>query len=280
MKARFCRCGHGSGPIHPGDQTVVAEFTAMLAARQRPTPCTGRGDAAVQIGECGLERGRPLPGQQPDADPVALVLIHPGTEAALTGTLPCARSLIHGAWTDPYRLLTHTLAGRTINPDFTPRHDHVQQIRRTAALAVTALAVVLTLTACGATTQSPEHHESRMKKAAGIGSLSIVCNKDIWTDTRPDGLKKVTVTPADGERGQRGMVRVTLTGAQLVAYLNQLDQDAHPGWMGANLSDREALSGRVYDALAPAVDKATTSRSTADPAPEILIDDTLATKAP
>ncbi|MFG2600738.1 hypothetical protein [Streptomyces sp. NPDC048462] len=99
----------------PGDRKAVAEFTAMLAARQRPAPWTGRGDAAVRIGE----RGRPLPGQPADADPVALVLIHPDTEAALTGTLPCARSLIHGAWTDPYRLLTNALAGRTINPDLT-----------------------------------------------------------------------------------------------------------------------------------------------------------------
>ncbi|WNI27338.1 hypothetical protein [Streptomyces sp. ITFR-16] len=119
MTARFRRCGHGSGPMHPGDQKAVAEFTAMLAARQHPAPWTGRGDAAVRIGERGLERGRPLPDQRPDADPIALALIHPDTEATFTGTLPCARSLIHGAWTDPYRLLTHALAGRTIDPALT-----------------------------------------------------------------------------------------------------------------------------------------------------------------
>lgn len=156
----------------------------------------------------------------------------------------------------------------------------MQQIRRTAALAATALTVVLTLTACGAETQSPAHHDTRMKKAAGIGSVSIICNRDIWTDTRPDGLKKVTITPADGERGQRGMVRVTLTGAQLVTYFNQLDQDAHPGWLGPDFPARQAVSARVYDELAPAIDKAITARSTADPSPEILIDDTLATKQP
>lgn len=156
----------------------------------------------------------------------------------------------------------------------------MQQIRRTASLAATTLIAILALTACGATTQSPAHHDSRMKKAAGIGSLTIICNKDIWQSTRPDGLKKVTTVPADGERGQRGMVRITLTGAQLVTYLDELDQDAHPGWMGPNLPDQEALSGRIYDALTPAIDKVTTARSTADPAPEILIDDTLATQAP
>ena len=58
MTARFRRCGHGSGPMYPGDQKAVAEFTAMLAARQRPAPWTGRGDVAVRIGERGLERGR------------------------------------------------------------------------------------------------------------------------------------------------------------------------------------------------------------------------------
>ncbi|MEU8544726.1 hypothetical protein AB0C52_32815 [Streptomyces sp. NPDC048717] len=114
MTARFRRCGHGSGPMHPGDQKAVAEFAAMLAARERPAPWTGRGDVAVRIGERGLERGRPLPDQQPETDPLALVLIHPDTETALTGTLHCARTRIHGGWADPYRLLTHAFAGRAL----------------------------------------------------------------------------------------------------------------------------------------------------------------------
>ncbi|WP_141747216.1 hypothetical protein [Streptomyces agglomeratus] len=95
----------------------TAMLTAMLTARQKPAPWTGHGDAAVRIGERGLERGRPLPEQRPDADPVALVLIHPDTETALTGTLHCARTRIHGAWTEPYRLLTHALAGRDLPHD-------------------------------------------------------------------------------------------------------------------------------------------------------------------
>ncbi|MET9197071.1 hypothetical protein ABZX60_27690 [Streptomyces olivaceus] len=112
MTARFRRCGHGSGPMHSGDQKAVAEF----AARHRLAPWTGRGDVAVRIGERGLERGWPLPEQQPDTDPRALVLIHPDTETALTGTLHCARARIHGAWTEPYRLRTHALAGATSHP--------------------------------------------------------------------------------------------------------------------------------------------------------------------
>ncbi|MGW6884943.1 hypothetical protein ACWGEU_32420 [Streptomyces goshikiensis] len=116
MTARHRRCGHGTGRRHLGDQNAVAEFTAMLAARQRPAPWARRGDVAVRIGERGLERGRPPPDQQPDTDPVALVLIHPDTQTALTGTLHCAQARIHGEWTSPYRLLTQALAGRDLPP--------------------------------------------------------------------------------------------------------------------------------------------------------------------
>ncbi|MFI2292936.1 hypothetical protein [Streptomyces niveus] len=89
------------------------------APRRSGGAWSGSGDAAVRIGERGLERGRPAEGQPPDADPVVLVLIHPDTKTALTGPLHCPRSRIHGAWTDPYRLLIHALAGRTIDPDLT-----------------------------------------------------------------------------------------------------------------------------------------------------------------
>ncbi|MEV5149365.1 hypothetical protein AB0L14_34485 [Streptomyces sp. NPDC052727] len=119
MTAGFRRCGHGTGPLHTGDQRAIAEFTAMLTARQRPTPWTGHGDVAVRLAPDArvLERGRPAEGQPPDADPVALVLIHPDTETALTGALHCARTRLHGAWTDSYRLLTHALAGRDLPSD-------------------------------------------------------------------------------------------------------------------------------------------------------------------
>ncbi|WP_158942721.1 hypothetical protein [Streptomyces sp. ERV7] len=73
MTARYRRCGHGTGPLHPGD-------------------------IAVRIGEHGLERARPLPEQQPDADPVALILIHPDTETAspASSTAPGPESMAAG----------------------------------------------------------------------------------------------------------------------------------------------------------------------------------------
>ncbi|MFS0696717.1 hypothetical protein [Streptomyces nitrosporeus] len=70
----------------------------------------------MRIGERGLERGRPLPEQQSDADHVALVLIYPDSETALISTLRCARTRTHGAWATSYRLLTHALAERELPP--------------------------------------------------------------------------------------------------------------------------------------------------------------------
>ncbi|MDT6988238.1 hypothetical protein ACFSUJ_34315 [Streptomyces lusitanus] len=64
----------------------------MLTARKRPTPWTGHGDVVVRIAPDvrALERGRPADGPPADVDPVALVLIHPDTETALTSTIHCA----------------------------------------------------------------------------------------------------------------------------------------------------------------------------------------------
>ena len=42
-----------------------------------------------------------------------------------------------------------------------------------------------TLTACGADTQSPPQHETRLKKTAGIGSVDLVLTKGLWKTTRP-----------------------------------------------------------------------------------------------
>ncbi|MEU8708708.1 hypothetical protein [Streptomyces sp. NPDC048565] len=101
---------------------AVAQFTAMLAARANPVGWTDSSDVAVRIGERAMERGRPLPKQRPEADPVALVLIHPDTETVLTSTLHCPRDRIHGAWVTPYRLLTHAFAGYDLPPGIDLSH--------------------------------------------------------------------------------------------------------------------------------------------------------------
>ncbi|MFF1908266.1 hypothetical protein [Kitasatospora sp. NPDC058218] len=138
----------------------------------------------------------------------------------------------------------------------------------------------LLLVGCGAATQSPASHDSMLTKAAGVGTMSIVCAADLWDRTRPDKLEKVEKPPAEGERGGRGLVRITLTGTQLVDYLKELDFQAHPGWANDHPHHDQPMAKRVYDVLAPAVANVKNARAASDPAPEVLIDDTLATTAP
>ncbi|MEU3465273.1 hypothetical protein ABZ721_35725 [Streptomyces sp. NPDC006733] len=139
-------------------------------------------------------------------------------------------------------------------------------------------ATILLLAGCGAGTHSPAAQGARLTKAAGVSSITVICVKGLWDDTRPIGTK-VSTPPAPGERGQRGLVQITLTGPQLVAYLKELDANAHPGWASGG-RDNKAESTRVYDALSQAVDKITAVRTSSDPAPEVIIDDTIPTTAP
>ncbi|MFE4922387.1 hypothetical protein [Streptomyces sp. NPDC056661] len=114
---------------------------------------------------------------------------------------------------------------------------------------LTALALLgsLTLTACGAETQSPPQHEARLKKAAGIGSVDLVLTKGLWKTTRPTELDDHKTQPADGERGTRGLIRITLSGTELSAYLTKLATDAHCGWLSCMAdANEEAAARRVY----------------------------------
>lgn len=150
------------------------------------------------------------------------------------------------------------------------------------ALAVAA-AACLALAGC---TQSPPKHDDRLTKAAGIARVTIVCSKDLWNETKPDGVNtsqdtitvKATVSAiSTGPRANRGLVEVSMTGTNLVAYLKELDANAHPSsWNGT--PDNEAASRRVYDAIAPAIDRIKAATSPDDPEPEIIIDDTIPEK--
>ncbi|MFJ4774030.1 hypothetical protein ACIP88_33815 [Streptomyces uncialis] len=148
--------------------------------------------------------------------------------------------------------------------------------RRRTARAV-ALAVLVT-TAATACTQSPPEHDDRLSKAAGLARVSLVVSKDLWNETKPDGIdNEVTARMeeiAEGPKAGRGLVRVSMSGTNLVAYMKELDSNAHPH---ALTGDREntAASRRVYDAVAPGVDRIKAARATDDPQPEIVIDDTI-----
>jgi hypothetical protein len=97
------------------DQAVVDAFKKMLIARKEPAPWTEGDDLAVQVPN-GVERARLQPGQDPGADIVDLVLIHPDTGEVLTRPMPCPRPLILGPWEQAYRPLTHAAVGQQL-PD-------------------------------------------------------------------------------------------------------------------------------------------------------------------
>uniref|UniRef100_A0AAU1IAA0 Lipoprotein n=1 Tax=Streptomyces sp. NBC_00180 TaxID=2903632 RepID=A0AAU1IAA0_9ACTN len=147
-------------------------------------------------------------------------------------------------------------------------------LRRPAA-AGTILAAVLVLTGC---TQSPAGHDERLSKAAGLARVTIVCPKDLWEETKPSaGANEVKAKISEistGPRSGRGLVEVSMTGTNLVAYLKELDYNAHPSSWNGN-RENTAASDRVYDAIAPAIDRIKAATSPDDPEPEIVIDDTI-----
>ncbi|MFB7852434.1 hypothetical protein ACFC34_36215 [Streptomyces sp. NPDC056053] len=142
-----------------------------------------------------------------------------------------------------------------------------------------ALVLAAVLTGC---TQSPPEHNDRLSKAAGLARVTVVCPKDLWEETKPTGyeneVKAKTSAVVSGPRGGRGLVRVTMTGTNLVAYLKELDKNAHPSKLNGEKKNT-AASRRVYDAVAPAIDRIKTATSPDDPEPEIVIDDTIPEKA-
>ncbi|MFJ9447167.1 hypothetical protein ACIRRH_35755 [Kitasatospora sp. NPDC101235] len=135
----------------------------------------------------------------------------------------------------------------------------------------------LLLTGCG--TRTPPSQEARLTKASGVANISVVMPEGLWKDTKPwRDLDKAPVDHLDGDRGARGLVRVNLTGTQVVTYMKELDYNAHPG-PGDSRTNKQS-SARVYDAIGGALDTIKPARTAGDPAPEVLIDDTLATAAP
>ncbi|MFZ3562698.1 hypothetical protein ACOKM5_42965 [Streptomyces sp. BH097] len=149
--------------------------------------------------------------------------------------------------------------------------------RRT--VAVCALLAALTLAGC--TTQSPAGHDERLSKAAGVARVTLVCSKDLWEETKPQkgaNTVKATVSKiSSGPQAGRGLVRISMTGTNLVSYLKELDANAHPSKVNGEF-DNTAASKRVYDALAPAIDRIKAATGPDDPEPQVVIDDTIPEK--
>ncbi|MEU7088083.1 hypothetical protein [Streptomyces achromogenes] len=130
MKRLFRRCGHAPGALTPEDQAVVDAFRAMLTALHTPqawTPGHAQ-DIAVRIGPF-IERAHPRPGDDHDADVIAVALVHPDTPHAAAylhgrqldytdrGWLRCKTTAILGVWQPGYAMLTHAAVGLPLPDD-------------------------------------------------------------------------------------------------------------------------------------------------------------------
>lgn len=103
--------------MHPGDQTVVDAFRALLAARKQPGPWQPGDDVAIEIGG-HVARARTAPSRQPDT--VGLVVVDPATGTPLIGGITADRTRILGTWSTAYAPLTHRGRRKT---DARPRHQ-------------------------------------------------------------------------------------------------------------------------------------------------------------
>ncbi|MFJ4917629.1 hypothetical protein [Streptomyces sp. NPDC088726] len=146
--------------------------------------------------------------------------------------------------------------------------------RRRAASALLAVVVVFAL-ATGCADDPPAGHSERLQKAAGVSSFKITCTRDLWDRTKPgrepvNSHEDAKPRALNGAAGERGLVEITLTGAQLVDYLKVLEEDISGGPY-ANRSVEE-LSRRMYDSIAPVVDRIEKGKPPAE-VPRAVVDD-------
>ncbi|MFI1226166.1 MULTISPECIES: hypothetical protein [unclassified Streptomyces] len=152
--------------------------------------------------------------------------------------------------------------------------------RRATVVALATIAALALVAGCG--DDPPPGHSERLQKAAGVASFKITCTKDLWDRTKPGATTQDSHEDAKprglaGAAGERGLVEVTLTGAQLVDYLKTLEEDISGG-LGANRSVEE-LSRRMYDAIAPVVDRIKKGKPPAE-VPQAVVDDAVAPVSP
>lgn len=127
--------------------------------------------------------------------------------------------------------------------------------------------VAAVLLGMGGCSDYPSQHDERLRKAAGVVTFRIKCSKDLWERTRDAGSTTEVKAKAVKDIGD-GMASVELSGPQLVDYLKVLSDDSF-GWD----SPSNPLAERMYNAIAPEVDKIRGPLKPGDPVPEVTLND-------
>ncbi|MEU6431372.1 hypothetical protein ABZ860_36215 [Microbispora sp. NPDC046973] len=134
--------------------------------------------------------------------------------------------------------------------------------RRLGIVGIVA-AALLTLASCS---DYPEQHQERLRKAAGVVTFQITCSKDLWERTRHVDYSDEVRAKSVKDLGN-GVALVSLSGPQLVDYLKVLASDAY------GINGRNPLSDRMYQAIAPEVDKIQGPLNPGDPIPAVTLND-------
>ncbi|GAB3161010.1 hypothetical protein GCM10027161_69700 [Microbispora hainanensis] len=141
------------------------------------------------------------------------------------------------------------------------------------------MAVVVTTTvACS--TDTPPQHKDRLRKAAGVVAFRIVCVKDLWERTSKAKYGDEETINAKVTPGSDGTVTVQLTGPQLVDYLSMLEDRAYNDNPAGDPVQGDPLAYRMYNAIAPVIDKIQTAPAPGQPIPEVRVDYGIGTPAP
>ncbi|TXS46974.1 hypothetical protein [Streptomyces sp. t39] len=153
--------------------------------------------------------------------------------------------------------------------------------RRCVSAVLVAAAALALVTGCAG--DPPAGHEERLDKAAGVASFKITCTQDMWDRTKPgrdlqaDSHEDAKPRRLGGDQGERALVEITLTGAQLVDYLKTLEEDVSGGFFAD--ASTEQLSRRMYDAIAPVVDRIERGKPPTE-VPAAVVDDAAVPAAP
>ena len=147
-------------------------------------------------------------------------------------------------------------------------------------MAAPAAALLLTaglVTGCGAYVSAPQSHGDLLTIATGVSAIEIVMTPDLWERSTPNAdaaeLREVEGTNPGGDLADRGLKLYTLTGAQLVSYLNHLESRAYGGWM--ERAGTPQMFQRLYDEITPVVQEIDGPRGPDEPAPRVVLDDTI-----
>lgn len=143
---------------------------------------------------------------------------------------------------------------------------------RTAAL-VLALGLA---TGCGAHVPAPASHGELLSIATGVSAFEIVMTPDLWKRSTPSGvgsLRTLEGQDPGGDLADRGLTLYTLTGSQLVTYLDHLEPLAYGGWLEKGGTPQ--MYQRIYDEIAPVVQEIDGPRGPEEPAPRVVLDDTI-----